>query len=92
MKYFSFLFAIILALPLFISCGDYYEINEKDKADTEWETSGDTEYIVNTSSYTYHLPSCYIVKSIKDENKVVSTDINFILERQYTPCKRCINE
>lgn len=92
MKYFYFLLVIILILPILISCGDYYELSPKDKTDTEWETDGDTEYVVNTASYTYHLSSCYIVKSIKDENKVVSTDINFIIERQYTPCKRCINE
>lgn len=92
MKRFSFLFILILVLPILASCTDYHELTSKDKTDTEWETNGDTEYTINTASYTYHLSSCYIAENIKDENKVVSTDINFIIERQYTPCKRCINE
>ena len=93
MKNFSLLFILLLIATLFISCGgDYHEINEKDKVDTEWETVGSTEYIVNTASYTYHLSSCYITRSIKEENKVTTTDINFLIERQYTPCKKCINK
>ena len=92
MKYFYILVILILILPLLISCGDYYEINGKDKVSTEWTTDGDGEYVVNTSSYTYHISSCYIAKGIKEENKVTTTDIDFILERQYTPCKKCIDK
>ena len=84
---------IILSLLVFCACGDsFYEIKEKDKTETEWDTSGNTEYVVNISSATYHLPSCYIVKNIKEENKVTTTDIDFLVERQYTPCKKCIDK
>lgn len=78
--------------PLFSSCGYHYEIYEKVKNDTERNSNGVTEYVVNTSSYSYHLSSCYIVNGIKEENKIVTTDIEFLVERQYSPCKKCIKD
>ncbi len=93
MKAFSLFILTILLSCLFISCAkSYYEIDEKEKVDTESEILGDTLYIVNISSYSYHLSSCYMADRIKEENKVETRDIDFILEREYTPCKICIKE
>lgn len=89
MKKIAFILSII-SIFLLSSCGGYYEINEKDKVHTEKLREGTTEYIVNKASGTYHLENCYIVNNIKEENKIITTDIEFLVERQYTPCKKCM--
>lgn len=90
MKKFGFVLLIILTFILLASCGNYQELTEKDKLDTEWESKGTTEYIVNKATYSYHLSDCFFVKSIKEENKIITTDIDFLIEHQYSPCKKCI--
>ncbi|MBO5262316.1 MAG: hypothetical protein J6B45_04645 [Clostridia bacterium] len=47
-------------------------------------------YIANTSSKTYHLPSCYIAKRIKEENRFETRDVDFLRSRKFTACKTCI--
>lgn len=93
MKKIAFILLILLVLFLLPSCSkNYYEIKETDKESLVQRKEGEIEYVVNISSRSYHLSSCYIAKSIKEENKVVTKDINFITEREYTPCKKCIDK
>ena len=51
---------------------------------------GNTLYVANTSSKTYHLPSCYMTESIKEENKLETKDVEFLRSRKYTSCKICV--
>lgn len=88
---------VILALsfilcPLLISCGgaDYTINADANKNPSRDETSGEILYVVNTSTRSYHLPSCYILKNTKEENKSQTYDIDFLTERGYTPCKICL--
>lgn len=52
--------------------------------------SGNILYVANTSSKTYHLPSCYLADSIKEENRLETKDESFLRTRKYTSCKICI--
>ena len=85
----------MLLLLLLSSCGR--EANgtvtaESEKEQYNTDTSGEQLYIVNVSTRSYHLPSCYIVNNIKEENKAETYDIAFLVEREYAPCKICINK
>lgn len=51
---------------------------------------GNVLYVANMSSKTYHLPSCYMAESIKEENRLETKDESFLRSRQYTSCKICI--
>lgn len=53
---------------------------------------GEVAYTVNIATNSYHLSSCHIANNIKEENKLVTYDIDFLCERNYTPCKICIVE
>lgn len=94
MKRFALAFALI-AILLLSACGRDYDGKVKGETDKEvpnLDTGGTVLYIVNTSSRSYHLSSCYMVKSIKEENKQETYDIDFLIEREYSPCKICINK
>lgn len=92
MKKLSFCFILILCF-LFSACNgaDYIIKADVDKEEPPPANTGEILYIVNTSSRTYHLPSCYILDRTKDENKAETYDLDFLIEREYTPCKICIN-
>ena len=93
MKKTAFILLTLLVLLILTSCTkNYYEINVTDKDSITERIEGEIEYVVNVSSRSYHLSSCYIAKSIKEENKVITKDIDFITEREYTPCKKCIDK
>ena len=93
MKKTAFILLTLLVLLILTSCTkNYYEINGTDKDSITERIEGEIEYVVNVSSRSYHLSSCYIAKSIKEENKVITKDIDFITEREYTPCKKCIDK
>ena len=93
MKKNCFILLILSVFLILVSCGkDYYEITEKDKESAEKASLGEIEYVLNKSSGTYHLPDCYIVKNIKEENKVVTSDFDYLTRHQYSPCKKCIDK
>ncbi len=88
---------LCLGLVFFVlltSCGksDYIISADNDKTPAKLNTDGEILYIVNTSTRSYHLPSCYILKNTKEENKRETYDIDFLVERGYTPCKICIGK
>lgn len=48
------------------------------------------EYVLNTNTYTYHLPDCSGVEDMKEENKEDYTGTKTELEAAgYKPCGRC---
>lgn len=56
----------------------------------ETESFETTEYIVNISTEKFHLPSCYTVKSMRDDNKkVVNATYEDMIAQGYIPCKTC---
>lgn len=60
-------------------------------ADTSADTDkGTAEYVLNTNSKKFHVPSCSSVKQMKDANRqdVKDTREN-IINQGYDPCKRC---
>lgn len=49
-----------------------------------------TTYILNTSNHKFHLESCSVVKTIKDENKETFTGTREeVIEKGYEPCGKC---
>lgn len=86
-------FSVILILCFVLSAcshADYVVTADSDKILSTESDTGDILYVVNTSSRTYHFPTCYILDRTKEENKEETYDINFLTERGYTPCKICI--
>ena len=61
-----------------------------DSKDTLSHSSGSVLYVANINSHTYHLSSCRFAKSMKEENRYETSDLDFLLSREYTPCKICI--
>lgn len=55
------------------------------------QNSGQTQtYVLNTNTKKFHYPSCSSAGQIKDKNKAVeTTDRQSLIDRGYTPCKRC---
>ena len=88
------LFILLLASCLTLaSCSigiDLEIAGEKDKNEPNLDTDGDVLYIVNVETRVYHFPTCYIVDNMSEENKLLTYDIEFLIEREYSPCKICI--
>lgn len=84
---------LLLVLP---SCGrksDKTVAQDSDKEQFNTDIVQQEQlYVVNVSTRSYHLPSCYIVNNIKEENKQETYDKNFLVERGYSPCKICIDK
>ena len=48
------------------------------------------EYVLNTSSHVFHLPTCSSVGQMADKNKkVMITTRQQIINLGYSPCQRC---
>lgn len=61
-------------------------------AKSETETSEDKStvtYCANKNSKVFHKSSCGSVKTMKEENKYISSNRNTLINEGYTPCKRC---
>lgn len=59
-----------------------------DNVSKEIEQEG--EYILNTNTMKFHLPSCSSVDQIKEENrKKVTSRREKIIDEGYLPCQRC---
>ena len=66
------------------------ETSNSDGQDNESESPMQTNYILNTNSKKFHLPSCSSVQSIKEENKKsFYGSLDELLEMDYTPCGNC---
>ena len=79
---------------------DYSNGNNKLSSDVTVESEkeekksyakdGDRDYIINTNTKKFHLPSCRSVKDIKDKNKEsFNGSKNWLTDNGYSPCKSC---
>ena len=92
MKRIVFISLLLLCL-LLVACGTRVDLEvtgDSDKNEPNLDTDGDVLYIVNVETRVYHFPSCYIVDNMSEENKLLTYDIEFLIEREYSPCKICI--
>lgn len=81
---------LFLACLVLASC-DYTVIdNESSQQVSVTEAPDGYEYVINTSTGKYHTQYCSYVADIKEESKVVSSDISFYTKRGYSPCSSCI--
>ena len=76
-----------------VSGADESAQEDKSSADSSTpagEEKGVADYVLNTNSKKFHVPSCSSVKQMKDKNRedVKDTREN-ILNKGYDPCKRC---
>lgn len=84
---------LLLLCLLIVGCGrgiDLEITGDDIKNEPNLDTDGDVLYIVNKETRVYHYPSCYIVDNMSEENKLLTYDIEFLIEREYAPCKICI--
>ena len=67
-----------------------YATGDSTLSESSGTMTDQQEYVMNTSSMKFHLPSCSSVSSIKDENKATyqGPRENLIAEG-YEPCGRC---
>lgn len=49
----------------------------------------DAKYFGNTSTKKFHSPNCSVVKNTKSENLYYAMDRDSMIEKGYTPCKKC---
>ena len=54
------------------------------------EQQNTTEYVLNTSTKKYHLPSCNYVKKISPKNYSTCGDLDEIKSMGYVACKKCL--
>ena len=60
------------------------------ESDTSVEAVTEAEYILNTNTMKFHLPSCSSVSSMSEKNKEEYTgDRETLIEEGYEPCKNC---
>lgn len=60
------------------------------ESDTSVEAVTEAEYILNTNTMKFHLPSCSSVSSMSEKNKEDYTgDRETLIEEGYEPCKNC---
>ncbi len=84
--------ALIIIILTLTSCStlDSTEINgESDKAEYS-RIQGNTTYIVNKSTMSYHKSSCHIAKRISEENRWETDDEEFLEMRGYKRCAVCL--
>ena len=90
MKKLTVLFLLLAVLLCACSAHDYNVVSGEDSKSSLEHENGAVLYVTNISTKSYHLPSCYIVDRMKAENKYETYDLDFLLSRDYTPCKKCI--
>ena len=92
MKKVILLFILLFTL-LFSACGRNYDQTVTGEVDKEGLPENElslTSYVVNTSTYSYHMPTCRFVSEIKEENLERTHDIEFLTKHNYKPCSVCI--
>ena len=63
---------------------------EADSAPAPGEQAQEGQYVLNTKSHKFHLPTCESVKDIQPGNREDYTGSRLeLIERGYAPCKRC---
>ena len=63
---------------------------EATVADSSSDSSGGMEYVLNTSSMKFHLPSCSSVDTIDPANREDYTGTrDEVISMGYAPCGRC---
>ncbi len=66
-------------------------IDEKNKDNPNKDASDNMEFVINTNTKKFHIPTCSCVDDILPKNKKVeSSTIAELEEKGYSPCKRCI--
>ncbi len=88
------IFCLIIICLLLSSCANDYELVSADSSKNEFilGTSSGVLYVVNIATRSYHLPDCYMLKRTDDKNKETTSDIDFLQDRGYSPCKICFKE
>ncbi|MBQ7353363.1 MAG: hypothetical protein IJW54_05090 [Clostridia bacterium] len=83
-----FLVILIIALLSLFGCnGSYYYINDDGGNHSVKDIPTGQEFIVNTSTKKYHLPSC---RYASDPNLEKWNDESFLIDRGYSSCKACM--
>lgn len=67
-----------------------YATGDSTLSESSGTMTDQQEYVMNTSSMKFHLPSCSSVSSIKDENKATyQGPREDLIAEGYEPCRRC---
>ena len=87
------LLPILLIILFLSSCTipSTESVNVDGSKVTSSHSTGKFLYVVNTNSKTFHISSCKFAADIKEENKHITSDLDFLASREFTPCRNCIN-
>ncbi len=69
--------------------GDQLETEQEIETDYEDDEVVKGCYVGSTTSNKYHRPDCSYAKKIKDENRIIFSDVWEAREAGYSPCKVC---
>lgn len=92
MKRFLALMFIFVLLLSSCSTLEHIDVEGDETKSQPVHESGDVIYVANLNTRSYHTEDCYLAKRIKEENKWETFDLDFLISREFTPCKRCIKE
>lgn len=79
---------IFIILTLFGCNGSYYYVGDDGGNHDLQDNPSEQEFVVNTSTKKYHLPSCIYAT---DPSLEKWYNENFLIERGYIPCKVCLD-
>ncbi|MBO5287087.1 MAG: hypothetical protein J6B34_03075 [Clostridia bacterium] len=82
-----FIFTLVLC-----SCThDYYVVTGIDSKTELQIDEGATVYVVNTTTHTYHLPTCHLVKKINYDERWDTRNAEYLINHGYSPCGFCLS-
>lgn len=103
----KFIFLLLLLsvfVGILVSCSDfkrfftdenYDYVFEEDTDDSLLDLNTEHEqgntYVVNINTKTYHYAHCTYAKNLAENNKDYFYDKEFLDQRGYKACKKCIN-
>ena len=96
--------SLVLLLIMLTSCSSFdkyfsnedstnvYEFDDTDDSAEVNSNHADTrsKYVVNIKTKTYHISSCIYAEKLSDENKEYFDNRQFLNQRGYKSCKKCI--
>ena len=68
---------------------DKAEESSSENSKPQIEETEEAVYCANTNSKKFHLSNCGSVKTMKEENKLKTSDRQMLIDQGYTPCKIC---
>ncbi len=90
-SFFVYCYNVQPGIGIDYATGDSWQENTvQTQGDNQIQDTTTSEYILNTNTRKFHRPSCYHIKTIKEDNKESYTGSrDDLINQGYEPCKTC---